>query len=243
MLAASAAACTTPPRVVPAQVAPRTMLADAQQLVVVRTGDWSTTVGVLQRYERRSGPLVWTPVGRSIPIVVGRTGLAWGIGFDAFASNEPIKHEGDGKSPAGIFPLDTAFGFALSMPTVKLPYVPLRTTSDCVDDTASTHYNTVVDRDRVENVDWKSAEKMREISQYRIGVIIGYNAAPPVKPRGSCVFLHIWAGPESHTAGCTAMEASALQDLMMWLDPRKRPVIVQLTDGAYDRLRAAWELP
>ena len=243
MLAACAAACSTPPRAVPAQATPRAMFGDARQLIVVRTGDWSATSGVLQRYERRSGPPIWTPVGGSIPIVIGRTGLAWGVGFDRFASNEPIKHEGDGKSPAGIFPLDTAFGFAPSIPALKLPYYPLRGTSDCVDDTASAHYNTVVDRNRVPTIDWHSAEKMREISQYRIGVIVGYNAAPPVKPRGSCVFLHIWSGPESHTAGCTAMDVSALQDVMMWLDSRKRPMIVQLTDGAYDRLRAAWDLP
>ncbi|HEY4131927.1 MAG TPA: hypothetical protein VGM50_15005, partial [Gemmatimonadaceae bacterium] len=169
VVAAIAAACHTPPQSAPTPVAsPRastgvtSMLSGARQIVVVKTADWSTTKGVLQRYEREGDAAPWTPIGGAIPIVVGKTGLAWGIGFDALSRGEPQKHEGDGKSPAGVFPLDTAFGFAPSMADVKLPYFPLREPSDCVDDTTSVHYNTVIDRDRVPTVDWNSAEHMRD---------------------------------------------------------------------------------
>jgi hypothetical protein len=34
-----------------------------------------------------------------------------------------------------------------------------------------------------------------------------------------------------------------LEELLRWLDARKRPVLVQLTEGDYARLRAAWRLP
>jgi len=74
-------------------------------------------------------------------------------------------------------------------------------------------------------------------------VIVGYNAMPPVKGRGSCIFLHIWAGPESHTAGCTALDESELRRVIMWLDPEKRPAFVQLTVSDYSNLRARWTLP
>ena len=216
----------------------------ARELVVVATPDWSATSGVLARYERELPGGGWRKLGNDIPIVVGRTGLAWGDDHLALAG-QPVKHEGDGKSPAGVFPLDTAFGFTPrdSMVQLRVPYVMLQPGSDCVDDEQSAHYNTVVDRASVPRVDWNSAEHMRSISVYRIGVIVGYNAAPPVKGRGSCIFLHIWGGPTSVTAGCTAMDAGALEGLMRWLDRERAPAIVQLPEAEYRRLAATWGLP
>ncbi len=216
----------------------------ARQLVVVTTPDWSSTTGTLRRYTRELPGGAWTQVGATVPIVVGRTGLAWGDEGLARAG-QPVKHEGDGKSPAGVFPLDTAFGFLPrdSMAALRVPYVMLQPGSDCVDDGQSAHYNTVVDRALVPRVDWNSAEHMRSISVYRIGVIVGYNAAPPVRGRGSCIFLHIWGGPASVTAGCTAMDAGALETLMLWLDRARAPQVVQLPEAEYERLATPWGLP
>ncbi len=199
----------------------------------------------MARFERSARDAAWTRVDDPIPVVVGRTGLAWGVGFDDLAADDPHKHEGDGKAPAGIFPLDTAFGFApaSSVPQVRLPYVQLVSTTDCVDDTTSSHYNTVVDKRDVSRVDWNSAEHMREVSQYEVGVIVGYNASPPVKGRGSCIFLHVWNGPDSHTAGCTAFEKEKVRASMEWLDPAKHPLLVQLTNAAYAQLRSRYDLP
>jgi D-alanyl-D-alanine dipeptidase len=144
-----------------------------------------------------------------------------------------------------MFPLDTAFGFAPRdlMQGLRLPYVQLLPTTDCVDDTTSSHYNTVVDRASVSRIDWNSAEHMRQVEQYRMGLIVGYNANPPVKGRGSCIFLHVWTGPQSRTAGCTAFDEAQLREMMMWLDPEKRPLLVQLTNKDYRDLRTRWKLP
>jgi D-alanyl-D-alanine dipeptidase len=220
-------------------------IAMAEQLMVVTTPSWNSTTGTMRRFERSSPTSEWRPLESSIPVVVGRTGIAWGVGFDDVSPEGPHKHEGDGKAPAGIFALDTAFGFAPrdSMRDVRLPYVQLLPTTDCVDDTTSAHYNTVVDKASVPLVDWKSAEHMREIPQYKIGVIVGYNATPPVKGRGSCIFLHIWTGPDSHTAGCTAFDEAKLRDVLAWLDPKRRPLLVQLTADDYSALRKDWKLP
>jgi D-alanyl-D-alanine dipeptidase len=100
-----------------------------------------------------------------------------------------------------------------------------------------------VDKASVPRVDWNSAEHMREVAQYKIGVIVGYNAAPPVKGRGSCIFLHIWNGPDSHTAGCTAFDETKLRAVLMWLDPARLPLLVQLTTNDYANLRGRWKLP
>jgi D-alanyl-D-alanine dipeptidase len=234
-------ASTTP---APSTVPP--LLDRAEQLVVVTTPDWDSTSGTLRRFVRSNSSDAWRAEGSPTPIVVGRTGLAWGRGFDAQTADatSPHKREGDGKSPAGIFPLDTAFGFAPpdSAKWLRLPYVQLTSASDCVDDTASVHYNTVVSRSAIP-LDWSSAEHMRQIAQYRIGVIVGYNAAPPTKGRGSCIFLHIWGGPRSTTSGCTALDAEELRNVMAWLDRSRRPVIVQLPSREYGRLKTGWGLP
>lgn len=227
------------------RVSPRRLIEHSEQLVVVTTPGWTSTTGSMRRFERASPTSEWRPIDQLIPVVVGRTGIAWGVGFDGVSSDGPHKREGDGKAPAGMFPLDTVFGFAPrdSMQSLRMPYVLLLPSTDCVDDSASSHYNTVVDRASVPRVDWNSAEHMREVGQYEVGVIVGYNAMPPVRGRGSCIFLHVWAGPQTHTAGCTAFDEAKLRDVIAWLDPRKRPLLVQLTANDYTNLRMRWTLP
>ena len=220
-------------------------LADARQLAIVVTPTWNAVTGTLRRFARASATSAWQPVAPAVAVVIGRTGLAWGDPALARGTTDPIKHEGDGRSPAGAFALDTAFGFAArsDVPWIQLPYAALQSGSDCVDDEASAFYNTVVDRATVARVDWNSAEHMRQIAQYRLGVIVGYNAGRPTAGRGSCIFLHIWGGPASTTDGCTALDAGALESLMRWLDGSRRPALVQLPVAEYERLREAWALP
>ena len=218
--------------------------AASRQLVLVVTPAWDSTSGVLRRFTRDGGAAAWRSVGAEVPIVVGRSGLAWSA--DSLAGpRDPRKREGDGRAPAGVFPLDSAFGFAAppAMAWVRLPYLQLTSTTECVDDTASAHYNSIVDRSAVSRVDWASAERMREIGQYEVGVAVGYNTRPARVGHGSCIFLHIWGGPGSSTAGCTAMPRPALDALVGWLDPSRAPVLVQLPAAAYIRLRARWKLP
>ena len=109
---------------------------------------------------------------------------------------------------------------------IRLPYLPLTPTSCGVDDPRSKFYNQVVDSSRVE-ADWGSCEIMlRSDDLYRWGAFIAYN--PARKPQaGSCIFLHVWNGPESSTAGCTAMAEDDLKSLLAWLDPSAHPRLVQ----------------
>ena len=179
-----------------------------------------------------------------MPIVVGQSGLAWGDDASG-RRGDPRKHEGDGRAPAGRFTLGTAFGFAPrgEMDRVRLPYLQLADDTECVDDSASVHYNTLVDRGGARRVDWASSERMRTIDLYRLGVVVRYNADPVRRGRGSCIFLHIWRTAGSPTAGCTAMPADDLETVVQWLDPSRRPMLVQLPASEYARLRRAWRLP
>src|SRR5437868_2761265 len=80
-----------------------------QQLLTVTAQGWDNLQGTLKLYERTEDNSAWNQVDEQIPVVLGQKGLAWGIGLH---SGTPEKKEGDRKSPAGIFSLGTAFGFA-----------------------------------------------------------------------------------------------------------------------------------
>jgi D-alanyl-D-alanine dipeptidase len=217
-------------------------LSSSQQLVLVTTADWTAVDGTMQRYERRSGT-AWQAVGGAVPIVVGRTGLAWGKGVvSATAVRGPRKAEGDGKAPAGIYRLSRAFGFAAESPAHGIPYSQLTEVTECVDDSASQFYNRIVERDKVPAVDWKSSERMRGINAYRLGVVVEHNSAA-IPRGGSCIFMHLWSGPAHGTTGCTAMDERPLESLVEWLDPAARPLLVQLPVAEYARMRTVWSLP
>jgi L,D-peptidoglycan transpeptidase YkuD (ErfK/YbiS/YcfS/YnhG family) len=231
--------------------------AGSTQLIAVTSADWNSVEGRLQRFERANVHEMWRPVGDPIPIVLGKNGLGWGIGVVAIegsgvrAADEPIKKEGDGKSPAGIFALGTAFGYAAQpLPKIKLPYLTLTPSIECVDDIQSKHYNQVLDRSSVVP-DWNSSEHMRNAGEsYRWGIVVdhngtvvGRNSKPPVPGGGSCVFLHIWQSHTQGTAGCTAMEQPNLEILLTWLDPARKPLLVQLPVRTYQRLSHLWRLP
>ncbi|HEX8557816.1 MAG TPA: L,D-transpeptidase family protein [Pyrinomonadaceae bacterium] len=244
-LACALAACLACAQAAAAQGRPAP-LDRARQLIVVTTRDWDAVGGVLRRFERRGAGRAWTQVGADVPVAVGRTGLAWGVGVaGAGPAGGPRKREGDGKAPAGVFRLGRAFGFAprAQAAWLRTPYTELTPTTECVDDAASRHYNRIVDRAALKAADWKSSERMREVGGYRWGLVVEHNSAPPAAGLGSCIFLHVWAGPGVGTAGCTAMEQPSLEALLRWLAPARRPLLVQLPESEYARLRAAWRLP
>ena len=221
------------------------VLAGAGQLLVVTTPGWDAVAGELRRYERASADDAWQSVGAPVGIVVGTSGTAWDPAVTPTIPG-PTKREGDGRSPAGAFALGTAFGLAppADAAWLKLPYLQEVTTLECVDDVASAHYNRLVDRAAVASVDWKSSEKMAQVGEaYRWGVVVEYNTSPPVPGQGSCIFLHVSPTPGTGTAGCTAMAAPALDEVLRWLDPRQSPVLVQMPTAAMAPLVGPWKLP
>ncbi len=217
----------------------------ARQMLVVTTPGWDAVEGSLQRWERTGDGKAWRRVGEPVAIVVGKTGLAWGIGVQVRAvdglrrAGDPVKKEGDGRSPAGVFRLGTAFGVTEQpLAGLKLGYQPLTPGIECVDDGASQSYNRLVDRRKVA-VDWTSSEKMREtLPYYQWGVVIEHNWEKPRVGGGSCIFLHVWGKPGEGTVGCTAMAEPELERVMAWLDPAKRPLLVQLPVGVWGKVKA-----
>ncbi|MDQ4123674.1 MAG: L,D-transpeptidase family protein [Acidobacteriota bacterium] len=222
-------------------------LSGAKQMILVTTPDWNTINGKLELYERKNTKGKWRKIGDDVSIVVGRTGLAWGDGLHDNSKNssaDPVKREGDGKSPAGVFKLTSIFGVAEKTDFIRMPYTRLVESTECVDDVKSGKYNTIVDRFKVGFLDWNSSEKMLEVGeQYAWGVVVAHNSNPVKRGGGSCIFLHIWKDANTGTAGCTAMPRENLDTILRWLDEKKKPIFVQLPAGEREKLQQTWKLP
>ena len=120
-----------------------------RQVLLVIAPHEKSIMAELRMIERTSFE-EWQQVGETIPVSLGRNGLAWGIGEHATAppAGLPIKHEGDGCSPAGVFRLPFAFGDA-SVSEFRLPYISITESLVAVDDPQSQFYNQVVDSAQV----------------------------------------------------------------------------------------------
>jgi D-alanyl-D-alanine dipeptidase len=216
------------------------------QLIVVTTSGWNAINGRLQRYQRTAPDGTWQPVGYTNTVVLAKNGMGWGIGAASLehGTQDPIKREGDGRAPAGIFSLGPAFGYAPHAPAGwEMPYIALTPTTDCVDDSHSRFYNRVLDRSAV-SPDWTSAEHMRDAGEaYRWGLIIDYNTPNPRPQAGSCVFMHIWAGPGIPTVGCTAMPQQQIETILDWLNPAAHPLLIQMPQAQYRQMQNSLHLP
>lgn len=216
----------------------------SRQCLVIVADNWTAKSGTLRAFERASSRSDWQTRGRAIPVVLGKNGMAWGRGLVEFKAGAR-KVEGDNKVPAGIFRLGPAFGYAPRSAArwIKLPYVPLTKNSEAIDDSRSRYYNKLVDRSKVTKIDWQSSEQMlRSDVLYKWGIVVAHNSeATP--GAGSCIFLHIWKNSGTATTGCTAMAEPDLVELLRWLDPAKRPVLIQMPRQEYEASRSGYSLP
>jgi L,D-peptidoglycan transpeptidase YkuD (ErfK/YbiS/YcfS/YnhG family) len=219
---------------------------DARQAVVVTTADWDANHGSLQTFERDASG--WKAVSAPYPVTIGRAGSAWGLGLHPPGQQGPVKQEGDGRSPAGIFRIGIAFGYA-STATTGLRYQGMTKSDYCVDVSGSPSYNLIVDAGIAGQAAIEgSTEPMRRDlhadgdQRYKLGFVIRHNERN-TPAAGSCIFAHLWKQPGEPTAGCTAMTESAMRALLGWLDADRHPLFVLLPRAEYARLQRPWQLP
>ncbi len=225
-------------------------LRETTQLLVVAIPEWNAMFGELRRYERSAPGGTWEVVGHPIAVVIGKNGLGWEAGTDAADPrearnvNDPVKKDGDLRSPAGAFRLGTTFGYAPRKPAAwKMPYLQLTPSTECVDDPKSKFYNQVLDRAAV-SPDWKSSEHMlRTDDLNRWGLVVEQNVDPAQPGDGSCIFLQIWPGPGKATDDSTATAQEQIENVLGWLDPAQSPLLVQLPVSKIDALQKDWGLP
>lgn len=210
--------------------------------VIVMTGDgWNSATGELRLLRRENVQSAWVDDSAILVdrrMTFGEAGFAWGEGFTEFRSpGQPVKKEGDKRSPVGVFKLGTRFGFAASSSTHYLQILP---STECVDDPRSRHYNRIVDARKVQK-DWRSSEKMRRISVYEHGIHILYNPKQ-VKSAGSCIFLHYWESALTGTAGCGAMNPPDMLKLHEWLGESKTAAAVLIPREEYPLISGCFPL-
>ena len=121
-------------------------LKTSKQILFVKTFSPNSIHGTMFLYQRKNNHKQWH-IRNSFAVVVGKNGLAKDP-TSKINSNDsiPIKHEGDGKSPAGIFSLGTVFSYH-EIKKLHMPFVQVDTNFYCVDDAASSYYNTLIKQD------------------------------------------------------------------------------------------------
>ncbi|WP_254052737.1 L,D-transpeptidase family protein [Bacillus sp. V59.32b] len=190
----------------------KTRLSVKQVLAVTANKPTDTKV-TIKAYEFTYGE--WRRTFKPMAGVVGKRGLS---------SN---KVEGDGKAPMGIFSMGIGFGSQAKPAGMKWSYKKTTKYDYWIDDYRSKDYNKWVTSRKAPSV---SHEKMNN-PLYKYGAVINYNRYPVVKKKGSAIFLHVWRGPNSPTAGCIATDERNVVSILKWLNPDSKPhILISTTD-------------
>jgi L,D-peptidoglycan transpeptidase YkuD (ErfK/YbiS/YcfS/YnhG family) len=138
------------------------------------------------------------------------------------------KREGDGGTPAGVWPLREVFyrPDRLAMPVTRLPVRALAPTDGWCDAPGDARYNKPV---RLPYP--ASAEQLwRADHMYDLIVVVGYNDAPVAPGKGSAIFLHVARTGYTGTAGCVAFASRDLLSILARVDRQSRLVVIPCHD-------------
>jgi L,D-peptidoglycan transpeptidase YkuD (ErfK/YbiS/YcfS/YnhG family) len=185
----------------------RALLSLPVQLVIAGLSKAAQTE--YENLQYHAGRLHWSQ--GSAAAAVGRAGV------------KANKHEGDGATPAGTYPLVSVLyrPDRITAPKSHLPIRPIALNDGWVDAAADPHYNRLVTLPYP-----ASAEEMwRSDGLYDAVVVIGYNMDPVVAGAGSAIFLHVAAPDFAPTAGCVAVEKEVLLALLPLLGPGSKITI------------------
>jgi L,D-peptidoglycan transpeptidase YkuD (ErfK/YbiS/YcfS/YnhG family) len=128
-----------------------------------------------------------------IPCAIGKGG----------ACPADAKHEGDGCTPLGTWPVKGVLLRSSRVAPDAMPALPWRWTRQgdgWSDDPADPAYNRPVHLPHP----FSAEQLQREDQAYDVIVILGHNDSPPVPGAGSAIFFHIWVEGRP-TEGCVAI--------------------------------------
>jgi L,D-peptidoglycan transpeptidase YkuD (ErfK/YbiS/YcfS/YnhG family) len=166
-----------------------------------------TTVAVIRVYRSALDPTR----GR---LVAGPISLSCALGR---AGTRRAKREGDGASPVARLRVLGGFYRAdrIRRPPTLLRLAPIRPQDGWCDDPADRRYNRPVTRPYA-----ASHEAMwRDDHVYDVVLDLAWNRGPIVRGRGSAIFLHLAKADFAPTAGCVAVQASAVRRLLERIGP------------------------
>jgi len=216
-----------------------TSLGDAGQVVVVTSGSWSSSRARLRTYERLASG-TWVRRLGPVDTRLGRHGF----------SPADRRRQGTSTTPAGTFAIPWAFG-TRSDPGTALPYRQVDGNDWWPYDPRDPATYNVWQSRRAATPSWRPgwAEDLSSYGrQYRHAAVIAYNLptgvhrsggqevadAPADTRRGGGIFLHV--DRPGFTTGCVSVPQDDLEQVLRWLDPAKRPVIVMGPRSAITRM-------
>jgi L,D-peptidoglycan transpeptidase YkuD (ErfK/YbiS/YcfS/YnhG family) len=122
------------------------------------------------------------------------------------------KVEGDFATPAGPMPLRRVLYRAdrVAPPRAACPIEPISPDDGWCDDPRDPAYNRAV---RLPYAG-RHEELWRADGVYDVIGILGWNDAPPIRDRGSAIFLHVTTPSRAPTAGCIALDLDHLREVL-----------------------------
>jgi len=161
-------------------------------------------------------------------LLVGKQGEKWTARFgnDAWACAigrggvSADKKEGDGATPAGCWRFRRLLYRAdrVAAPATKLPSTEIAEGDGWCDDPARPEYNRPVP------LPFSGGHERlwRDDHLYDLVVVLGHNDDPPVRGKGSAIFLHVAAPDYAPTEGCVALSESHLLQVLRSADHTTR---------------------
>ncbi|MGY3063250.1 L,D-peptidoglycan transpeptidase YkuD (ErfK/YbiS/YcfS/YnhG family) [Streptomyces sp. TE3672] len=180
------------------------------QLITAEAPARGSTTGTVTWWALRRG--TWVKAG-SAPARFGAKGLAEGAS----------RKQGTNTTPTGLYDLPYAFGIKPAPAGTVHPYRRVNARSWWCQDNAARAYNRWVEP-RPGDCRAGEAEHLIDYpTQYARALVIGFNYERPVRGRGAGIFLHV--DGRGATAGCVSVPAAAMDRILDWVDPVRRPHI------------------
>lgn len=125
------------------------------------------------------------------------------------------KREGDGASPAGIWPVRRVWyrPDKVPAPETGIPAIAMKPEDGWCDAPGHSRYNQWV------ALPFPASHEQlwREDGLYDLVVELGYNDDPPLSGRGSAIFLHVARAGYLPTEGCIALAEGDLRNVLQGL--------------------------
>lgn len=184
------------------------------QVITVKAAGSYATVTLWQKTSA-----TWHQVATTTAARIGSHGLTDGV----------TRHQGTYTTPLGTYTITQGFGVGAD-PGTKMPYHQVTTHDWWVEDPTSAYYNQMRTDTQggfhlTEAGDDGSEHLINYPTQYHNALVINYNTNPAVKGRGAGIFLHDLGPQAGPTAGCVAVPATFMTQVMQWIDPSAHPVI------------------
>jgi L,D-peptidoglycan transpeptidase YkuD (ErfK/YbiS/YcfS/YnhG family) len=190
----------------------------ARQLVVVDAPSFGSTTSTLTTWVKTGS--TWQPAMPAMPATNGYSGWEYAAS----------RHEGDGSTPIGLYPIGSTIYGNDANPGISYPYHQLMCGDWWDEDSSSPGYNTFehVACGTTPPFAATSEALWTETNAYPYLAVIDFNT-PAAGPYGSGIFLHADIGQP--TNGCVSLPLADLVSVLQWLEPTMDPMVVMGPDS------------